>query len=110
MVESVVSDSNKIDVVRQANHETVPRRYRGNLEERDAGLQNPLSQHPDVNIERRDVCILNRLTGGKQEPDLMKRVIPKPDDGEVGRTDPETCDGRIRCDAGAAGTSLLKRK
>ena len=105
----MVSYSDEINVVGQANDKTVSRGGGRNLQEGNSRVQYPVPQHHDVNVERRDVCLFDRLAGRKEQLDLVKQVIPKPYHGGISRTNPKTCHPGFRCDTRDAGTSLLER-
>ncbi len=106
VIEPVLSNSDEIDVVGQAHRKSVTRRDRGNLQNGDAGAQDPVAQHPDVQIERRNVRVLDRLADRQQELDLVEQVVPDADDRARRVFDAESRDAGRRGEAGngAAGT------
>ena len=74
----MISNPHKINVVSQASRKAVAGRSGRNFDERNARLKNPLPQHPDVDLKRREMRILNGLSTGEQVLNLIEQVISKP--------------------------------
>ena len=106
VVEPVVSYSDEIDVVGQAHDKTMARGSRRNLQKRNTGVQYPLPQHPDVNLERRCMGMFDRLPGREEKLNLLEQVIPKPYHCRIRPIEPEARYFRLCRDAGDSRVAI----
>ena len=81
VVEPVKTDGWVVHVVGQAGHEPVTRWDGRDLDQGDAGPDDPLTQKGDVAVEGRDPGVCGRLTPREEPPDLLEEVVADPHDG-----------------------------
>src|SRR6266478_4363511 len=74
MIELVLPDTSMIDIMREAGDEVIAVGNRWDLKERNAMAENQVSQQPDVEIKRRSISMIDRLTIGEEQTDLLKEI------------------------------------
>src|SRR5438034_7868674 len=62
VIELVIAYPEEIDVVRETDCEPMPRRRRGDFQESNPRVQDPIAEHHDVHVKCRGMSVLGRLT------------------------------------------------
>src|SRR5262249_15050370 len=83
VIEEVITDCDKIDVMREASREFSTCRNRRDFNELDISLHDPFPEHRNVAIKSRNMGMLARLANCKKSFYFGKQVVSYPNDSSI---------------------------